>query len=795
MGDPRPVPAAGPRFGAVLKRFRIAAGLSQEALAERARISSDAVSTLERGVRRVPYRETVGLLADALQLSPADRERLESAADRRRGPRDVAASAAASFDADELRAPLTRLIGRERDLADICALLARPDVRLVTLTGPGGSGKTRLAIEAAAHAAAVPYDSAVLVPLAAVPEPRLVAGAIATRAGVRPRPGQTVVDALKAHFRDGRALLVLDNFEQLLAASSLVLDLVRDCPELHVLVTSREPLRVRGEVEYPVAPLDANGAAELFADRARAADPRFEPSAADGNAIAEIVRRLDRLPLALELAAPFVRTWSPAALLARLERPLDVLVGGPRDAPERQRTMRRTIEWSYNLLDANERRMLRRLAVFVGGFSTEAVEAVYDGPWFDVFTSLTGKSLLQSTRTSDGDGSVGMLETVREFALERLREEDELDDASRRHAHHLATFATEVRLGLRGESSAAWLLRCDRQLGNVRTALAWALAAGENELGLGLSSDLFIYWGRRGMITEGREWMEAFITLCERDGCADPLVLVRGLLVGGNLAMRLGDTALTDAWIHRGLRMATELGDDANIARARMALGIAAYEQRDLERARQHFEEAMPLWHAVGDAYDLVIARNNYAATLWGLGSLDQAAQMFAENIDVARSMSYAQLLPEVLANLGYLEQHRQNFAASESHLLESLELFRRAGDKYGAVYALTHLGETLTARGDRRRAEAFFREGLRVNRAVENREAGVHCLEGLATLAAENDDIDRALLLCMAAARERERALPPAEKPAREKSRDLLERLRERAGPEACARASPRRS
>ena len=410
----------------------------------------------------------------------------------------------------------------------------------------------------------------------------------------------------------------------------------------------------------------------------------------------------------------------------------------------------------------------------------------------NVLRSLTAKSLLYRTEAPDDDDAlVGMLEVVREFALERLTESGELEEARRSHGAYMGVFANDVMTGLRGASSAAWLRRCDQQIGNVRAALEWARSAGEPALGIRMVVDLFTYWGRRGIVAEARDWMEGFLAICERGATCDSITLVHGLLVAGNLATRCGDPVAAIERLHRALEAAMRIDDRASIARAETFLGVAAYQEHDYPTAIVHHERAMPLWQALGDPYDLVIARNNYAGALWSIGALDEAAALFTESIAVARSSSYSQLLPEMVANLGYLEQHRGNFRASETLLREGLDLFRRAGDRFGVVYVLTQLAGTMEASGAHERAEAFYRESLMLNRSVDNRIANVQCLEGLARLADGTGDISRAIRLALASSLERKRISPTAEFAGGEDAKTFLANLRERAEPHAFVRAA----
>src|SRR5829696_1823656 len=481
-------------FGAQLKWLREATGFTQEELASRAGLSSDAVSALERGQRKYPYPHTVRALANALNLSEDEHDALINAAPKRTGM--------AFTQPDEPESspvmPPTSLVGRERELQEIKDLLDRPEVRLLTLTGAGGVGKTRLAFETARDAADLFPDGVPFVPLAPLGSPALVVSTIAQNLGLREKGIQTPWENLMTHLRERKLLLVLDNFEHLLDAAPEVASLMASCPNLTVLATSRAPLRVRGEREYPVPPLklpDLNrtadveevskaAAVELFAERAREVSPAFELNLQNSAAVAKICRRLDGLPLALELAAAQARFLSPTVLLSRLDRALDA--GGARDLPERQRTMRATLDWSYDLLSEAEQTMFRSLSVFADGFSLEAAEAVgaaREEGACDVL-GLLGRLAEQSLVAADTSAHelrYRMLEPVRQYALEKLEERTEAEDIRRRHAAFFLALAARAEPELRGPTQVQWLNRLDRENGNLRTAMGWALSTGNVE--------------------------------------------------------------------------------------------------------------------------------------------------------------------------------------------------------------------------------------------------------------------------------------------------------------------------
>ena len=483
-------------FGDLLRRYRVAADLSQEALAERAGLSAHGISALERGVNRTAQRETVLRLADALALSGQDRAAFLGAA-QRPGSRPGAPPDTSPPMPATLPVPLTALLGREREVHDLIGLLrrdahGRSAVRLVTLTGPGGVGKTRLALAVATALVSDFPDGVIFLPLASLHDPALMLSALAQSLGLRPKDDRALPAELAAHVRSKRLLLILDNFEHLLAAAPDLARVLEICPAVTALVTSRAVLRLRGEREVPVEPLAVPDlrhlpapealahcpAVAFFLERVREHRPGFALSVANASSVAAVCARLEGLPLALELAAAQSRIFSPHALLARLERRLAVLSGGPCDLPPRQQTMRATIAWSYNLLTAGEQALFRRMAVFAGGCTLDAIEAIcqatggMEGEILAWLEALTDKSLLQQTEGADGEPRFGMLETIREYGLECLSSE-EMAVARRAHALHYLNLAEEAEPQVTGPEQAAWLGRLETEHDNLRAALRW----------------------------------------------------------------------------------------------------------------------------------------------------------------------------------------------------------------------------------------------------------------------------------------------------------------------------------
>jgi len=718
-------------FGDLLKRHRTAAGLAQEALADRARLSRKAVSALECGERLAPRRDTVRLLADALGLTDAERAAFEAAA------RPCAASPADSAPPRDppcnLPAPPTPLLGREREVARALELLRRDGVRLLTLSGPAGVGKTRLSVDVAAGLRADYADGVFLVSLAPLRDPALVASAITQALGVREQGDRALHDTLIEHLRDKRLLLLLDNFEHVAQAAPLLAELLAACPTLTLLVTSRAPVHVRGEHTLPVPPLAvpdlaailpldtlaALPAVALFVQRAEAAAPDFALTSANALAIAAICRRLDGLPLAIELAAPRVTLLPPHALMARLEQRLLVLVGGARDLPERQRTLRAAIAWSYDLLHAGEQALFRCLAVFAGGAALEAVEAVchtageLEGDALEWLAALVDKSLLRRAEGPDGEARVGMLETIRAYARERLAASGEAEATERAHAAYYMALAEQAEPELMGSEQVAWLARLEREHDNLRAALHWAQQGGEGEIGLRLAGALWRFWYAHGYLSEGRAWLESLLDLdTRRVPIVTPLVRAKALHGAGQLACRQQAYARSMSCYEESLALRRARGDTPGIAASLSALGNVAFDQFDFARAQALFEESLALRRASGNIGLISSSLNNLGAVAWNQGDHARARTLYEE----------------------------------------SLALSRTVGEPYASAVALHNLGEVAHDQGDADRAAALFGEGLTLGQAMGDKETVAFCLEGCAHVAVAQGQPGRATRLLGAA-------------------------------------------
>ena len=747
-------------FGDLLRRYRLDAELSQEALAERAGLSAHGISALERGVNRTARRETMLRLADALGLAGQERAAFLDAAQRRGTRPGVAAGSDLPVPAT-LPVPLTALLGRDKEVHALTGLL-RPDlprhapVRLVTLTGPGGVGKTRLALAVAAELVPAFPDGVVFVPLANLRDPALVLPALAHGLGLRPKDDRSAPAALAAHARARRLLVVLDNFEHLLGAGPDLAGLLEACPEVAALVTSRAALRLRGEHDVPVEPLavpdlrrlpaaDAvatSPAVALFLERVREHRPGFALGAANTRTVAEVCARLEGLPLALELAAAQSRLFSPAALLARLERRLAVLGGGPRDLPARQRTMQDTIGWSYNLLSAGEQALFRRLAVFAGGGSLTAIDVICQASGdteagvLARVEALAEKSLLHVTEAADGELRFSMLETIREYGLECLSG-GELDAASGAHARHYLDMAEGAEPQVTGPEQATWLARLETEHDNLRAALRWMREHDEIALGLRLAGALAPFWYVRGHLSEGRGWLEGLLGAA-RDLEIDGEVRAaraKALYGAGLLAGAQSDHARAIARYEESLALFRALGDRRGIADALSNLGTVAFQQGEHGRAAALHEEALALRRASGDRRGVATSLNNLGVVAQTVSEYGRAAMYFEETLGLYRELGAARGIAITLSNLGYAAWHQGAYARAAALTEESLALRRELGDREGIAIALTNLGEIACLQGDLARAAALQAESLALFQELGAMWGVLYCLQRLALL------------------------------------------------------------
>jgi predicted ATPase/transcriptional regulator with XRE-family HTH domain len=749
-------------FGELLRHFRGQAGLTQEELAERASLSVDAIGLLERGIRQRPHSDTITRLAAALALAQDEYAQFEAAA-------RSSASSLTSSDRRPLPTPRTSFVGRSEEVAALVGLLRRPHVHLLTLTGAGGVGKTRLSLEVAGQTQKLFADGTVFVPLAALRDPARMPEAIAHALEIRERAGCTMLQCVTQELAARQMLLILDNFEHVLAAAPVVSHLLATCPHLTLLVTSRAPLRLSGEQQFavrplalpelghvlPLAQLAQVPAVALFCQHAQTIVPSFAISAANGATIVEICRRLDGLPLAIELAAAWIKLLPPQRLLERLDRRLALLVGGPRDAPTRQQTLRATIAWSDDLLDTDVQAILRRLAVFLGGFTLPAAESVCGdhGPVAALHASghagspsesvlhglaaLVDASLLQPP--SDGaawrepisEPRYSMLETVREYALESLHASGEAELRERRHALYYLELAETLQPQLWGPQEAAALAQMEDEHPNLRAALLWAIDHSEVAVAARLALALWRFWLVHSHLSEGRQWLEMVVTLVERGDVAREIVPAADratlLHVTGNLARAQGDYARTAALYEAGLAIRRSIGDSNGIAVSLHNLGAIAYEQGEHSQAARLNREALALMHQLGD-------RHGIAITLLDLG--------------------------DALAGQGEV-------LGAEGSYAECLTLFRDLGHTWGIARVLNRLGELARRQGSTERARTCFTESLTLSVQLVDKAWVAANLEGLARLAHVQGRWERVARLFGAAAGLRERIgapLSPAE-------------------------------
>ncbi len=723
-------------FGYWMRRRRKTLDLTQQELAQQVGCAVGTIQKLEGDERR-PSKQLAARLADLLLIPLAERDtflkvaRAELASDQLEPddrPSELVFLRRRDHSVSNLPAPATPLIGRERERTALRHLLGNADVRLVTLSGPGGTGKTRLGLQVAADVRDQFEHGAWFVNLASISDRTMVAPMIAQALDVREIGGEPILELVKRYLREKRALLLLDNFEHVVEAAPLISELLAFASGLKILVTSRTTLHLSGEHEYTVPPLglptttypgqdNADGrstiggqppnlqtiiqyeAVRLFIERAQAAKADFVVTEENACVVAEICSRLDGLPLAIELAAARIKLFPPHALLERLGSRLKFLTGGARDLPTRQQTIHNTIRWSYDLLNEREKILFARLGAFAGGCTLEAAEVVCGswelgvGSWetdaaaptpisqpptpvLDLLSGLVDQSLLRQDEDPEGTRRFVMLETIREYALERLEQRGELEAVRRRHATYFLMLAEEAEPELAGPQQIAWLARLERDLDNLRTALGWSIDHHEIETALRLVGALTWFWYTRSYWNEGRRWFAT--TLARSEGAARASV-AKALLGSGQLATFQNDHDQAYLLCEQAHTLFLALDDRRGAAWALFFLSIAVQDRSDITRSKAATAESLALRRAIGD-------RRGIAYSLHGAGEDALYAGEFARALTLCD---------------------------------QSLALFRAVGDTYGISLALYDTVEAAYATSDYDRAKQLGHECLNVNRSV----------------------------------------------------------------------------
>lgn len=629
-----------------------------------------------------------------------------------------------------LPTPPGELIGRENERAQAAATLSQSPARLLTLYGPGGVGKTRLALAVAADLIGHFPDGVFFVPLDGIVDGGLFLSAISQSLELYTLPNETILPTLVGYMRDMQALIVLDNFEQITSAAPILAALMSQCPRLKALVTSRNLLNLRLEQEMEVQPLllprsgstalssiKSSPIVELFVQRARLVKPDFALSEENAPTVAEICTRLDGLPLAVELAAARSKLLTPKALLARLKSGLRLLTGGAQDLPPRQQTLNNAIEWSYDLLTPGEQAIFRALSVFVGGCTLEAAEVVCqqafssESPNLDILeitTSLTNKSLLRVIQNDD-EVRVQMLETIREYALERLHEDDaEAGAAAEAHAHWILRLAEEAETGLRGPQQTQWLDKLEREMGNIRAAIEWCIAGdlpSQADIGLRVAASLNRFWQVRSHMQEGLRWLD---TLLERTAGERTIARAQALCTAAHMSNALRHSNTGSSQYETALSIAREQGDQFVVTRALNGLATGLYLAGNQAGALAAYEECLQIWTRMGSKTGIAGALNNVGIMHDNMGN-KAAIQYLEKSVQAYRELGDAGRLGVTLGSLGRSRLHANDIQGANRDIHEGIGIMQKVGDQWAIAYLIALLAEVEAALKSYRKAALLF--------------------------------------------------------------------------------------